>query len=229
MAYSHIASLVEGLGSGGGTSSALNTSGADIIFVGVSSYQANAQPTLTDSKSNTWTALTASEYSGLVRTRIYYCVGPTVGSGHTFALSGAASYSGVGVAAFSGGKQTSPFDVEAGANNASTSHQSGSVTPSEDNEIVIASVSTEISSGSWSPNGGFTLVGAVNFSGGAYWGLGLAYLIQTSAAAANPTWSGWSGSLAMAGTNATFKAAAGGGGGSIRVKTHHYKQMMGAN
>lgn len=206
MAYSAspVASLVEGTTSNGGTTSAIDTSGCDILFVAVSSYQGATAPTLSDSKSNSWTGLTLQEVSGNNRIRLFYCVAPSVGSGHTFTLTGTACYGSVAVAGFSGGKQTSPFDVEAGTNTVGTSITPGSVTPSEDNEIVISAITTN-GGNNPSIDGGFTRVGYVDVSGGNYFGVAIGFLVQTSAAAANPTWS-WSGSNTCAGTNATFKA-----------------------
>ncbi len=65
------------------TSGAITTTGANLIVVNVGSYSVNPA-TFGDSKSNIWTALTLQSVTSGVQTRLYYCVNPTVGSGHTF-------------------------------------------------------------------------------------------------------------------------------------------------
>src|SRR5690242_7960475 len=65
---------------------AVNSTGADLIVLAVSYYGPDGPPSsITDNKSNTWTALTQQEgASGGVR--MYYCQAPTVGSGHVFTV-----------------------------------------------------------------------------------------------------------------------------------------------
>jgi hypothetical protein len=198
------------------TTGAIDTTGADTIFVAVSWYiGAGGGAVLTDSKSNTWHGLTTYNDGTNQNSRIYYAYNATVGSGHTFTVTGIASYPALAVSAHSGGLLTDPFDQENGANPASgTSGQPGSVTPSENDEILVTMLGNQnTNSNSVSINSSYTLIDTIDRGANGI-GVSLAYLIQTSASASNPTWS-WGGanddtSLAIA----TFKKAAGGGGGS---------------
>jgi hypothetical protein len=73
----------------GGTTPSINTTTANLIVAEVSSYYPVGEPVLSDSKGNTWIALTRHYDLGLISSnRLYYCINPTVGSGHTFTLTG---------------------------------------------------------------------------------------------------------------------------------------------
>lgn len=167
--------------------------------------------TVSDSNGNTWTALTAiSPGGGDTFCRLWYCENPTVGSGHTVTIS--ISYGAVFMSAFSGGKAAS-FDVENGdfaVSSSITSQQTGSITPTENNELVIACMAVGATNSAHGVNGGFTLAASVNGTTGVQYGGGFAYLIQTTAAAANPTFS-WTGNAGAAGRIASFKQGVAGG------------------
>lgn len=206
MAFSLIAHVEASLGVNGGTTGAIDTTGASFLVASVAWYSLGTGPTVTDSKSNTWSSLTTYSAAGIAN-RLWYCIPSSVGSGHTFTGTGSGSYSSMQVLAFSG-QAVSPFDVENGATVGSTTIQPGSITPSEDNELVVVGLAHENNGGSAvSIDGGFTAYKSA-YSGGTSEGGGIAYLIQTTAAAANPTWNIGS-SAVMAATIACFKAAAG--------------------
>jgi hypothetical protein len=188
------------------TSPAIDTTGTNLIVVSDSRYQ-EEYALLSDSKSNTWTALTLRA-SGSVKCRLYYCLNPTVGSGHTFSAD--SDYHVISVLAFSGAHATSSFENENGAGAASgTSLQTGSLTPAENNELLVAAVSGVDSSPSEAINLGFTLEEFNDYGGGSNMMGGLAYQIQTTATARNPAWSGTD--MERAAAIATFKAAAAAG------------------
>ncbi len=188
------------------TTSSINTTGANLIVVGVAGYTLFSA-TVTDSKSNTWTALTARS-GGVTRSRLWYCSNPTVGSGHTFTVSSGGATPALCVAAFSGAKATSPYEAESGATFVTTGPiQPGSITPAENGELLVASLSRAVNELP-TINGGFTITNHVAYLASNHYGCDVAYLIQTSAAAANPTWTAYCyyDSAAMA----CFKAAASG-------------------
>ena len=110
------------------TTAAVDTTGAKLIIIIASWYDTSA--TVTDSKGNTYTALTDYKDSSTVEhCRIFYCINPTVGSGHTFSLT--ADYSVICAAAFSYSGGTPAFDVETGYNHSGatvSSFNPGSVT-----------------------------------------------------------------------------------------------------
>jgi hypothetical protein len=197
-----------------GTTAGIDTTGATLIVLFV--HQDTAAQGVSDSKGNTWTSLTSQTggVSGTNNTgRLWYCVNPTVGSGHTF--SAAVAYGAIAALALAGNAAV-PFDQENGSGSTSsvTSRQPGSITPSEDDCIVVAGTGIGGSNSNHAIDGGFTIAGDLNGISGTQYGGFIAYLIQTSATAANPT-SSWTTSNVSASVIASFKAAAGGGGGSV--------------
>ena len=181
------------------TSSGIDTTGANLIVVAVSWFGIGAVPTLTDSNGNTWTQRTA--YGGANDDHVlYYCSNPTVGAGHTFTAAKTSSYPTISVAAFSGAASSSPYSAESGAYAAAVATaQPGSVTPAGDKYLVITSA-TWSSALTAAVDSGFNIAAQTNFSSGNHMGGGIAYLVQDTAAAVNPTWSGgttsWSVALA---------------------------------
>lgn len=198
MAIALIASTSAGTAQNGGTISAIDTTGANLIVVALSSYDVAAA--LTDSKGNTWTALTTRAVGGGSVVRMFYCASPVVGTGHTFTASGANTYSTVSVVAFSGAA-ASPFDQESGA---ASSASPGVILPREDNCVFVTCQSQASSGTGASINGSFT-ASSVNH-GGTFVGGGVAYKVQTTAGAENPTWS-WSAGGTASVAMAVFKAA----------------------
>lgn len=227
MAYAFVDKVAAGGSSVGVTTGTLNSTGASFA-VAIASWYAGGTPdgTLTDSKSNSWNLLTKQSTSMPNSGRLFYSNLTSVGSGHTFDYSGAGIYASLCVAVFSGGHAT-PFDQENGhVDNSSATIQPGSVTPGEDNELVICGLAHETDGGQTkSINGGFTITNQTGYANGNYEGSALAYLIQTTATPANPTWTN-GGSVAMQAVAviATFKQAAGGGGGGGKP-VHYYQQM----
>lgn len=219
MAFAVVASLGEGTAINGGTTSSINTTGANLIVACVHWY-GGASPgdtmagNFSDSKSNTWTKLNVADSGASLyqRCTFFYCAAPTVGSGHTFTVSTAyASYPTITVIAFSGAA-ASPYDSNQSTNGATsaTSIQPGSVTPSEDN-CVLVSGGTINTANTKAINSSFTKLHDVAPSSGVYVAGTIAYKIQTTAGAENPMWS-WTGAQDCAANIAVWKAAAAAGG-----------------
>lgn len=206
------------------TSSPIDTTGADLIVI--MSQLFNAVPAITDSYGNTWTPLTERVCAGsLIKGQLFYCHNPTVGAGHTFTSTGTGVYPSLCILALSGAAASTPFDVQNGASDLGLGldAQDGSVTPSEDNEVVISGLVCGSVNTTYSIDQGFTISDQVPWTTGACDGVALAYLIQTAAAAKNPTWTlGTDQNKAV--VLATFKAAAGGGGGPIAQAMHNFRQ-----
>ena len=172
------------------TSGSIDTTGATILIANVWGGFGGSG-VLTDSKSNTWTALTLRSQGGSIEQKLYYAVNPTVGSGHTFTIT-TGHIGGAEIAAFSGIQVTSPFDVEAGAGIApAISGQPGAVTPASANSLII-------SAGIFSTTGvltpkilgvdlGFSIIDKVTPTSNIYGGA-MAWIAQGTAAAINPTW-----------------------------------------
>jgi len=195
------------------TTATINTTGATILIIGVSWHI--TEGTVSDSKSNTWT-------QGILRqgdpsrqgVRIWYAANPTVGTGHTFSASGM-SAGVLAVVAVAGIVTTSPYDQQNGSSFAgdgtTTTRSSGSVTPTQNREFLVAFYGIDDPSGStFSVDSGFTILEQADVNPGAWHGGVLATLAQSTAAAINPTLT-----RSVAGTSgktdnsviATFKAA----------------------
>jgi hypothetical protein len=174
--------------SGSITTANANTTGAKLIVVSVSWFSGTCA--VSDNKGNTYTALTAhGDNSGIYSNRLFYCVNPTVGSGHTVTATG--NFVVVNMEAFSltgGGSPT--FDTQSGYNHNSvntTTFHPGSVTPAGNNELFVTSASWNISGITSTIDSSFTITDQSQQGGNALSG-GLAYKIQTTSGSENPTW-----------------------------------------
>lgn len=186
--------------------SAVNTTGANLLIVAVSQFAAAAAGSLGDSKSNTWSPLTTQTTSVTTYSKMFYCAGPTVGAGHTFTYTGSSIFAAIAVQAWSGANVTQP-DVQNGVNNGSsvTSQQVGSVTPSANNFLIVSGVSLGTNTTAYAIDSSFTKSDEIDYTGGTNIGVGMAYLKQGTAAAVNPTWS-WATSSEVSATIAVFKS-----------------------
>lgn len=221
MAYSQI---LHNKTSGGGASSVttgnLNTTGADILVVAVTDYSVVALGSVSDNKGNTWTQLT-TQAGTIARCTLWYAVNPTVGSNHTFTYTaGSTVYPTIYVQAWSGSDLTSPFDVQNGSKDSgSTTIQPGSITPNNANSLIITAVNFWTNTNAPTINSSMTVDDTAVYSAGAEFGGGIAYIVQGSAAAINPTWSA-NISGGNAAVIAAFKPASGGGGATVSNLFH---------
>lgn len=178
--------------------SAIDTTGANLLVVGIASYCQNlpAAVPLTDSKGNTWTSLTVytegTGGAGGCRYTIFYCTGTiSVGPGHTFTAKGVditgsnPEYPSINVMAWSGAALT-PFDQQNGA--VANVKQPGSITPTQSNELLICGIHSWQSTTPNTINSGFTVTDTENFIASTHFGSAFAYLVQNPAAAINPLW-----------------------------------------
>lgn len=198
--YSHLAHAAAGVnGTSTATTSGIDTSSAKLIVIAVLWF--TGTPTVSDSKGNTWTALTtvASGSSGGTQyfARLYYCINPTVGTGHTF--SATANFTVIDVRAFSC-TATPVFDVEAtgaGSTSAAT-FQPSTITPAG-TELFVTGLCFLSDSTLASINSSFNKPDTEVRSGsGSLFGI-TAYKMSSSAE--SPTWtvaSGNTGAAAMA-------------------------------
>lgn len=169
-------------GAGSGTTSAINTTGADLIVLALSGNPGTGTPT--DSQSNTWTGLGsfASDFNSAVQ--IWYCASPFTSASHTFTDSD--SQSSICAAAFSG-SNTIPIDTSTGTHNLPVPNSTcPSITPGQNNSLIIT-----IGGTGWTNtttiDQGFTVTDFVDL--GSVFSIEMAYLIQGTAAAVNPTFS----------------------------------------
>src|SRR5574343_2043522 len=140
MSISLIASTKTSGSATGGTTGSIDTSGANLIVLAVGSMSGGS-PSISDSKGNSYTPLASADTDDLGRVRLYYCVSPTVGSGHTFTVSGTGIYASLAAAAFSGVNTADAFEAESTnfSNTAGTSGTPGSITPAADGALIVFS------------------------------------------------------------------------------------------
>lgn len=202
------------LGVNGGTTTALNLTGATNITV-IASHNGGTPPTIADSSSNTWPAVSVTGASGGGNQVVLWSLdAPTVSSAQTVTLtlsSGNVAACIIGLSSTA----TAP-SIDQTASNGSLFNgtvAAGSVTPGHNNERIITGAG-------WAGGGpniasidaGFTLAdqvapGAFNF------GVGWAYFDQSTAGAKNPTFTFDSATTYQMAVTATIQSGAGGGGG----------------
>ena len=204
-AFGYISTAAGGSTNGNShTTVGADTTSAKLIVLGVADYSAATAGTPTDSQSNTWKVLNTYTASGSVRIRLFYCAYPKTNASHTFTYSVTGSYPSIGALWFSGQVPSEPFDKQNGGSGTSTTLATGSVTPTFSNELLVTAVGNNNSDTS-SIDSSFNLTAQVSFANAQRFALGMAYKIQTSAGAENPTWTLASGANANAATIASFK------------------------
>lgn len=209
MAVSLISTLTGGASNfAGALAGSINTTGANFLIAGIGYYGPGGSPGISDSKGNTWVGLTAHLATG-VGHRFFYVKNATVGTSHSFTLSGGEIYPGAVIHAFA-----NVLDAVAEAENGAsataggTSLATGSVTPTLNGSLVLAGFGGSIGTGNTpGVTGGLTQTtwtqGANNFCSST------GYLVQGTAAAINPTWSWGSSSPHGVGVSiAVFKPVA---------------------
>lgn len=200
-------------GSAGGntvTTSGITTSGANLLIVMVSEGASENPVTagLSDSNSNTWTALTSQNTSS-TSGALFYCLNPTVGAGHTFTFTHSSFFPGIAVLAFSG-VNTAGTDGQSGAtgDGLHASLQPGSITPSAANDLFVTGLGYGASR-TMAIDSSFTITDQIDFlASGGNEGIAAAYKIKSSdSTAENPTWS-WTTNLGnVVAVMVAFKAA----------------------
>ena len=177
------------------TTSGIDTTGATLLVVTLNGYgfSSPASTTVSDSKGNTWIALTPetdSPGTTVVNTVMFYAwAALNTGSGHTVTLSATNNFVGATFSAF-GGTKVSANPLGATQNGALTlssvtTLQAGSITPSQDGALIIANLGTGDGSASFTIDSGFSVIDQVAWVSGSNESNASAYLIQTHAAAVN--------------------------------------------
>jgi hypothetical protein len=184
IAIALVAHTAKHAGSDPDTTSAINTTGASLLVVAVDCIFGGS--TVSDSKGNTWVGLTGHTGLALPTCRFYYVKNPTVGTGHTFTATG--GNMSFAVLAYSSTDTSANADGDTGGDANAATIQPGSITPGQDDSVVIAALGS-LGTGH-SIDSGFTIVEDIESAQG---GIAIAYLIQTAAAAVNPQWTQGSG------------------------------------
>jgi hypothetical protein len=173
------------------TTSALNTTGANFLVATVSEYSGDVTGMVTDSKSNTWVAGPTNVGGDCYHAMFYVC-SPTVGASHTFKYDNGANVFGtIQVSAWSGATGSTIDQQNSFSQSGTTSTlQPGSITPSANNTVVVSGVCFADDGGiqTYTVNSPFTVSDFVPMVPTLSEGGARAYRIQTTATAANPTW-----------------------------------------
>ncbi len=178
-----------------GTSATINSTGGNLIVLGVIQNSADVP---SDNKSNTAEFVTShiasSTYASVY---LYYIKDPTVGTGHTFTVKG--TYGAMGVLVFSGAA-TSPIDpLDQYASDGALS--AGSITPTLDWELIF---SVSRGNETFTVDSGLTITDQITNVANTHHPASFAYLFQEVAAAIDPTWS--TSDSAVATATASFKS-----------------------
>lgn len=209
--------------SNGNLTTTLVMTGADLITVFGCWYDIDSDPTMTDNQGtpNTYSKLTVRDDGIFVKTAIWYANVNTgtfnTGASVAVGFSSGPRFAYLTAAAWSGSRTASQsYDsVQNGATTAgNTSLGTGSVTPNtgHNNALILTGLGFSASN-TPTINGGFqTPLDRIDFVSGNNFGGIWSYLIQTTAAAASPTWS-WSTSTDASTAIAVFRAADESGGG----------------
>jgi len=193
MAYTLHSHRSDFLGTNGGTSTALNFGGSATMVTAVIGYYSGGGEIVAGDCSCTGASVLTRDAHVTSDNGEGACViisGAITNSGNeTFTVSKLSSFSSLCLATWIGSVAT-PLDQvnQFGSTGSVSTIQAGSVTPGETNELVLCGLGSFFSGTPLSIDGGFTIT---DQQPGAY-SAAMAYLIQTSIAAANPTWSGLS-------------------------------------
>jgi sulfatase modifying factor 1 len=172
---------------GTATTSAIDTTGADLIVAYTSSWTSHGVPS--DSEGNTWTrGFTNNNYnnSSALEAKMWYCTNPNTSSTHNFIHS--AYCPAITVMCFSG-ISSAPSIVKI----SNTSGAPGLITPSTGQAFLFISALNPSSGGTAAINNGFTIDTTLklnNYQTANWQGSELAYKIQYTNTVSNPTWSG---------------------------------------
>jgi len=201
----------------------IDTTGDSLIAVCVVGDGGNGSTkTVSDNRNGSYTRVASPLSIAGTQTELWWVNVTVPNASTTITYSG--NFSNIGAMSFAGTATSSPTDGAAtGATQAfASSIQPGSITPSQANGMLFSCFGGNPGVTTITVSSPFTIPSGDSIPGDA---AAQAYSIQTSAAAANPTWSGtgWSGSEAALASMQAFKDPGGGGGGT----PFHGMSMMG--
>lgn len=195
--------FIAGTAKDAASTDAINTTGADLAVAGLAMFLGTFT-SFVDSASNTWNNRRTDDYFGTATLRHYDSIGIITSASHTTTIT--ASSGRTAWATFAGA-HASPVDQQNGTVQTSvTTIQPGSITPSENDCCCVTTLYYE-SGGTVSIDSGFQLVTPGNQF------IAIAYKIQTTATAENPTWTTTTNQARCIAIIVSYKAAVGGGGG----------------
>lgn len=184
MAISQILNQGTLLGASGGTTAAVDTSGAKLIVLAGARYTFATGTALSDSAGNTWTLL-HSNASGSSHLEWWYCIDPTTSATHTFTWTGSSLNASFAVLAYTSGGAIQ-YEQKVVYSKYGSTIQPGSLTPANDGSLVIDTQGHTVGN-TVSIDSGMSMIYNVAKVPTSY-GFAIADLIQATAAAINPLW-----------------------------------------
>ena len=193
MAWTEIGSgLIQSLGSGGGTSSNLDTTGMDLIWIAFGYYSGShtiINTDITDSEGNSLTQVsTITTDDGEGATVSFFIQNPITGTTHHWTIGVSSIFAAIAVRGWSG-SASSPLDQvnQAGSTGNVLGISTGSITTGQNNELVGSSCGSD----------GNTLLCSlfdlnalqVGVVGGQSYALGLSAAVKATAGSINVSWS----------------------------------------
>lgn len=168
------------------TTSALDTRGASLIVIVQSGYSGvNPVSAPTSNPANTFTRGVTNSSSGFSFSGIYWATNLTTAVNQTFSTSTAQTFPGMTVLVYSNGVGT--VDQTNSATASASTIQTGAITPTADNDLIVAGVAFQ--AGSTATIGsGFSVPLVTGFHSGQNIGVAGSYLFQGFASAINPTY-----------------------------------------
>jgi|SRR6185503_9919430 len=200
----------EATGSGAGssiTTTDANCTGANFFWACVASNTTN--PTVSDDSSNSYTGLTQkTDIITAANARCSFAANASTSS--TFQVSTTSDFPYLCYIGFANVKTASPKDGETGLNDAvgspSTTISSGSITPSETDEVMLDFISSfDAGAQVWSIDSGYTVEQQATSGSGVNYGGACAYKIKTDTAAENPAWDPTAFSMTGAVSHSSYK------------------------
>lgn len=190
------------------TTPAMNLAGGNFVVFQLSYLDfGGGAPTITDSLGNSdYIMLTPQSAAGGVRGAIFYRAN-TTGASVAITATGIGFYGTICAATFSNVKTAVPFDQENGnAGTATDNIDTGLVTPTEDNELIVTGVNRNVSIDAVSIDSGFAITDQVASDGANRTAGALAFKIQIALGSEQPIWS-WGTLSGVVTEIATFKKA----------------------
>lgn len=167
-----------------GDPAAIDTTGSNLIIVYVDADN-SPTPAITDSKSNSWTALPVHAATHPNANLIFYSLNPTVGTGHTFSVTGVGAAS-IFVSAYAG-VLAYVSDDGAGTTVSTSSIQPGAITPTN-GTLLVTGLGYFALTATASIDSGFTITDQVASVAGTNYGGAMGYKVVSSIVPVNPTW-----------------------------------------
>lgn len=197
-------------GINGGTSGNFTSSG-DLWVGAVSSYTSTVIAVSDNKNGGNWTCETQQVTAGLNNGTLCYREAPTTGSNTTVTIAGVSTYPSIIIYGVTGSIGAGAHDQTAGnKTDAGTTLAPGTITPSQDDEIVFTGLASGASANAdmtVTGNGvvklsGFDQVGGVNIAGA------IGYVIQSTATATSAVqWTSTTSSIGLSSVISSFKCS----------------------